>query len=242
MDIRLFDADSPRAAELLRELHDEVLRPSFPPEEYVPATVIDPSQELAVIACSEDGRVLGGALGERYPASGVLLLGYLAVRPGLRGQGVGSAVMTALRERWLDGDGLALLELDDPRYHEPHPDRGDPVARLRFYGASGVRLLAMPYFQPRLSSDLPRAYHMFLGVIPPIGATLPPALEARRVSAFLTEYFEVCEGPAVHDDPELRALLAACGEDQIELVGTADFGELPREAGDGGPLSHPADH
>lgn len=237
MDIRLFDADSPGAPEMLRELHDEVLRPSFRPEEYIPPTVIDPSAELAVIACGEDGRVLGGALGEWYPASGVLLLGYLAVRPGLRAQGVGGAVMTELRERWLDRDSLAVLELDDPRYHEPHPDRGDPVARLRFYGRSGVELLDMPYFQPRLSNDLPRAYHMFLGVIPPIGVTLPPALPASRVTAFLSEYFEVCEGPAAHCDPELRQLLAACGDQPIDLVRTEDYGRLPREAGDRRPLS-----
>jgi hypothetical protein len=100
----------------------------------------------------------------------------------------------------------------------------------------------MPYFQPRLSSDLPRAYHMFLGVIPPIGVTLPAALAAERVSAFLREYFELCEGPAAQDDRELTALLAACGDDQIELVGVEDFGRLPREAGDDRPLSHPADH
>ena len=138
MDIKVFDQNSPRAAELLRELHDEVLLPSFPPEEYIPPTVIDPSREMAVIACDEDGRVLGGALGEWYPASRVILLGYLAVRPGLRGQNVGGTLLTALRERWLNPDSLAVLELDDPRYHEPHPDRGDPEARLRFYGRSGV--------------------------------------------------------------------------------------------------------
>jgi GNAT superfamily N-acetyltransferase len=82
------------------------------------------------------------------PASGVLLLGYLAVRPGWRGRGVGSAVMATLRERWLEPDSLALLELDDPRYHAPHPEHGDPLARLRFYGASGVRLLPSPTSSP----------------------------------------------------------------------------------------------
>jgi GNAT superfamily N-acetyltransferase len=242
MHIELFDADSARAAELLRELHDEVLRPAFRPEEYISPTVIDPSHELAVIACDEHGRVLGGALGERYPASGVLLLAYLAVRPGRRAQGVGGAIMTALREQWLDRDSLAVLELDDPRYHEPHPERGDPVARLRFYARCGVRLLDMPYFQPRLSTDLARAYHMLLGVIPPIGATAPAALPAARVTAFLREYFELCEGPAVHSDPEVAALLAACGDSEVELVGTEDFSKLPREAGDGGASSHRAGH
>lgn len=35
LDIRLFGAGSPCAADLLRELHDGILRPSFRPEEYV---------------------------------------------------------------------------------------------------------------------------------------------------------------------------------------------------------------
>ena len=55
---------------------------------------------------------------------------------------------------------MAVLEMDDPRFHAPHPHHGDPDARLRFYGAFGVRLLAMPYFQPRLRPHLPRAHHM----------------------------------------------------------------------------------
>ncbi len=233
LDIRLLGPDSPHAAELLRELHDGVLRPSFRPEEYVSPTVIRPEGKLAVIACAADGLVIGGALGELYPASGVLLLGYLAVRPGWRGRGVGSAVMATLRERWLEPDSLALLELDDPRYHAPHPEHGDPLARLRFYGASGVRLLAIPYFQPRLRSHLPRGYHMVLGVIPPLGTTLPAALPAGRVSAFLREYFEDCEGPTVREEEEVQRLLEVGGGPWIDLVRSEDFGPLPAEAGHG---------
>jgi predicted N-acetyltransferase YhbS len=58
--------------------------------------VIKPEGKLAVSACAADGLVIGGALGELYPASGVLLLGYLAVRPpGWRGRGVGRRTRTA---------------------------------------------------------------------------------------------------------------------------------------------------
>ena len=227
--VQLFDQHSPRAAELLRELHDGVFRLSFRPEEYVSPAVIAPEKKLSLIACDEDGLVLGGATGEVDPVSRVLLLGYLAVRPGFRGRGVGTALMTALRERWL-GQGrqtLAVLELDDPRYHVPHPDHGDPAARLRFYGAAGVRLLAIPYFQPRLRGDLPRGYHMLLGVIPPAGATLPPTIPAGPVRAFLLEYFRDCEGGAVQDDAEVRRLLDACGGPGIEVVSTEDLSRIP---------------
>jgi hypothetical protein len=104
---------------------------------------------------------------------------------------------------------------------------------LGFYGASGVRLLAIPYFQPRLRSYLPRGYHMFLGVIPPLGTTLPAALPAGPVSAFLREYFEDCEGPAVREEEEVQQLLEACGGPWIDLVRSEDFGRLPAEAGHG---------
>jgi GNAT superfamily N-acetyltransferase len=226
-DIRLFDQDSPQAAKLLRELHDGVLRPSFRPEEYVSPEVIKLGSKLAVIACAADGLVAGGATGEVYPASGVLLLGYLAVRPGMRGRGIGGALMAAIRERWLGHDTLAVLEMDDPRHHAPHPDHGDPEARLRFYGTAGVRLLARPYFQPRLRAHLPRVHHMLLGVIPPAGAALPDSIPSMRVRAFLREYFEASEGSAVSADAEFLTLADAYRQPSIELIGTADFAMIP---------------
>jgi GNAT superfamily N-acetyltransferase len=228
LNIRIFDQDSPHAAELLRELHDDVLRPSFRPEEYVSPTVINPGGKPALIACADDGQVIGGALGYEYPRSGVLLLGYLAVRRGMRGKGVGGVLMTELRKRWLEPDTLAVLEMDDPRYHAPHPNHGDPEARLRFYGAAGVRLLAIPYFQPSIRSDLPRSHHMLLGVIPAAGASLPTAIPAQRVSAFLAEYFEDCEGaPVGDDDAEVQRLLDACRGPDVALLPVEDIGRLP---------------
>ena len=225
-DIQLFDQDSPQAADLLRKLHDEVLFPSFPANEYIPPTTIDPKDGLAIIAYS-DGQVVGGALGDLYPASQALLLGYLAARPGLRGSGVGSALLGALKERWLDEHPLAFLELDDPRHHVTDPNLGDPAARLRFYGRFGIRLLTIPYFQPRLRAGLPRGYHMILGVIPPDGGTAPQTLPGHQVTAFLREYFADCEGSAAQDDPEVRWLLEAADEPQITLVGTEEFGRVP---------------
>jgi GNAT superfamily N-acetyltransferase len=225
-EIQLFDQDSPQAAELLRQLHDEVLAPSFPAEEYVPPTTIDPADGLAVIACS-DGQVVGGALGVRYPASDSLLLEYLAARPGLRGSGVGSTLLAAVKERWLGPYPLTFLELDDPRHHSADLNHGDPAARLRFYGRFGIRLLTIPYFQPRLTPGLPRGYHLILGVIPPNGGTPPQAIPGDRVTAFLREYFEDCEGVPADDDPEVRWLLDAASEPQITLVSTEEFARVP---------------
>jgi GNAT superfamily N-acetyltransferase len=226
-DIRLFDQTSPRAAEMLRELHEEILLPSFPPQQYVPPATISPRDHLAVIACADDGRVLGGALGEIYPRSGSLLLGYLAVRPGHRGAGVGSVLLAAARERWLTQRPVMFLELDDPRHHTPHPGYGDPEARLRFYGTFGVRLLAIPYFQPRLRAQLPRVYGMFLAALPALGFRLPQAMPASQVSAFLREYFEACEGGAADDDAEVRWLLGSVHGPEIALVGVDQAAQVP---------------
>jgi GNAT superfamily N-acetyltransferase len=226
-NIQLFDQGSPRAAELLRELHDEVLFPSFPPGEYVPPTTIRPEDDLAIIACADEGQVIGGALGELFPASAALLLGYLAVRPGLRGSGVGSALLAALKDRWLAEHPLAFLELNDPRHHATDPGYGDPAARLRFYGAFGISLLTIPYFQPRLRKDLPRGYHMMLGVIPPDEVTPSQTMPGHQVTAFLEEYFGLCEGGAARDDPEVLWLLDAASRPEITLVSTEEFSQVP---------------
>ncbi len=47
-----------------------------------------------------DATILGGALGDWFPRSRVQLLSYLAVRPGLRGQGIGSMLLTAAVRDW----------------------------------------------------------------------------------------------------------------------------------------------
>jgi GNAT superfamily N-acetyltransferase len=224
-NILLFDQDSPDAATLLRELHEQVLSASFSPVEYIPPTSFEPVDELALIACGDDGLVLGGALGEVY--STAVLLAYLATRRGLRGGGVGTKLLAAVRDRWLAQRPVTFVELDDPRYHNADPDYGDPAARLRFYGTLGTRLLAIPYFQPRLRNDLPRGYRAFLGIIPPDG-TAPATMPASQVTEFLREYFEICEGIEALDDPEVRWLLDAVGEQpEIRVVGTDEYAGLP---------------
>lgn len=229
LPVRLDDQHSPDAPALLRELHDTVLRPSFRPAEYVsPAVVKVADSRPAIIARAPGGQVAGGALGHAYPASGVLLLSYLAVRRELRGQGVGTALMAALRERWLSAGTLAVLELDDPRHHAPHPAYGDPAARLRFYGANGVRLLDLPYFQPGLRPGLPRVQHMFLGVIPAPGVTLPPSVDGHQVSAFLDEYFADSEG-TIGGDEELTGLLSAARVPRVRLIPAQDFNMIQSE-------------
>ena len=57
---------------------------------------------------------------------------------------------------------VTLAEVDDPRRHTTEALIGDPRARLAFYGRLGARVLDLPFFQPRLVADGPRAHGMLL--------------------------------------------------------------------------------
>ncbi|HMK96580.1 MAG TPA: GNAT family N-acetyltransferase, partial [Acidimicrobiales bacterium] len=193
----------------LRRLYQDILEPSFRPEE-----LGEPWEEghvpdgLLLVAWDEARQeALGCAIGELYETSRVLLLGYLAVRPDLRARGVGTRLMNGVLRQWCRDDWLALAEIDDPRHHEPHPGHGDPVARLRFYERFGVRAIAAPYFQPSLDGG-GRAYHLLLCQLPTrSGAGSISAEEVERVRQFLEEYLTGCEGEGALDDREARWLL-----------------------------------
>jgi hypothetical protein len=111
------------------------------------------------------------------------------------------------------GLDIQLFDQHSPRAAELLRELHDGVFRLSF--------------QPRLRGDLPRGYHMLLGVIPPAGETLPPAIPAGPVRAFLRGYFQDCEGGAVHDDAEVRRLLDACGGSGLEVVSIEDLSRIP---------------
>ena len=234
--ICILDENAPQAEELLVELHDSVLSVSFPPEEYLRPPALDEVDGPVLIACQKDGLVLGGALGEWYPRSESLLLAYLAVRHGFRAKGIGKLLMAAVVERWLSKVPLAFLELHDPCHYTLHPDYGDPVARLRFYDHFGVRILAIPYFQPSLAEHLPRAYHLLLGVITPEGVEPPPTIPGARVAAFIEEYFEVSEGSDALRNPEVQRLLEACAVPEISLL---SLRQTPRVAVIQNDVDHP---
>lgn len=136
------------------EFYHHVMVPSFPPDE------LETEEELVsglrsgrsrvLVAVGTDGNVLGGAVGEYFPRSRVMLLAYLAVLPGGRGGGVGSAVLRAARDAWTAelSPRLIVLEVEDPRDFTGSEAFGDPVARVRFYERHGGRTLPLPYVQP----------------------------------------------------------------------------------------------
>jgi GNAT superfamily N-acetyltransferase len=167
----------------------------------------------ALVARTAAGTIAGGAVGDFFPRSRVLLLSYLAVPAEGRGAGTGGLLMKAVTAVWdrAFSPSLFVMEVEDPRHYQSDPAFGDPRARVRFYERLGVRALPIPYFQPALGPEWHRVPHLMLMVFG--GADAPPGtqrVDGRIIESFLTEYLELCEGPVRPGDTEAQDLLAAC--------------------------------
>jgi GNAT superfamily N-acetyltransferase len=207
---------------LARAVYDDLLEPLFPAGELIDrramieayARATDPPPHAVAI---DDGRPIAVALTERFAASDVLLLTYLAVRPDRQGDGLGGRLLDDHLARWAaeTEPQLVLAEVEDPRQHAAS-DVADPADRLRFYGRHGARVLAMPYVQPALHPGAGRVRGMLLlslaptarGVVGDAGGG-DAGVRADVVRAFLEEYVVGTEGEAaLRSDPEVLALLA----------------------------------
>ncbi|MFI6759049.1 hypothetical protein ACIBF5_07885 [Micromonospora sp. NPDC050417] len=206
------------AGPMLEALHREVLATSFPPDQLVSLADLRKQIETGLVvvtaAVDGDGRVLGGVVGEWSPTSRVMLLSYLAVAADARGGGVGRFLYTGAVESWpaRHHPCLVLAEVESPAGHSGSEAYGDPLARLRFYGRHGARLLELPYFQPALAPGLSRVPDLLLLVLHLDtefhGAGGADTVAGEPLRQFMVEYFESTEG-AVPDDPTASALLHA---------------------------------
>ncbi|GIG57241.1 hypothetical protein Lfu02_16130 [Longispora fulva] len=204
---------------LLAEFHAEVLTPSFPPSELGPLDELEGAHVR--LAVDDDGRVLGGAVGDWAPHLRVMLLGYLALRPGVRGGGIGGALLDDTLAAWrAECDPcLILAEVEDPEAHAGTvEEHGDPAARLRFYRRRGARALDIPYFQPALSPGTGRVSGLFLMALHAAPEFLAgsDAVLAAPVRSFMEGYFLETEG-VIPTDPQATALWEALSGAHVTL-------------------------
>ncbi len=181
-----------------------------------------------VLAWDDEGDLVGGLTGEWYPACQVFLLDYLAVSPGFRGDGVGSALLQHGYRRWSQelSPILILGEVEDPRtFHDT--EFGDPPRRFRLYGRLGARVLGLPYFQPALGPSGFRVHGLLLMVFVAGSAAYsgPASVAGKPLACFIRAYVTECEGQLREDDAELGRLLSAC--DQAGGVPLLPTGALP---------------
>ena len=210
---------------VLRRYYDELMQPAFSPAELMTWDELD--EALAApgtqgLLALDDGSPVAGLVTEDYLDGSMLLLAYVVVSSRHRGQGLGSSL---IGQAVGHEPRLVLAEIEDPRFHESHEQRGDPAARARFYDRLGSRLLAIPYTQPSLRPGSPRVDDLLLITIP--SAVAPAELDGGMLRAFLDEYYGVCEGEeVVASDPSYRALRDAV-PDRLPLSRLDDL-ELAR--------------
>jgi len=194
---------------VIERFYQEILVPSFPADELIG---LDEVQEIADredasiwLAEDDEGTLLGGAIAEWDDSVRVLLLGYLAIRPGIRGGGIGGPLYLAALDSWRQRfkPCLIIAEIEDPAVHGGSEDYGDPAARLRFYVNRGSRILDFPYFQPALEPGAERVEGLLLIALhadPEFAGADDDTIDAAVVRGYLENYQTQYEGKVATDD------------------------------------------
>jgi GNAT superfamily N-acetyltransferase len=233
-DLGKYDDD-----DAVRAFHRTMLVPNFLADEVLSVEHlvegVRNGDKRVLVASGPDGAFLAGAVGEWYPDSRVQLLAYLVVRPELRGQGLGSRILSAALEQWTAAlePLLVVGEVEDPR-HFQDTGLGDVVARVRLYERLGVRALPVPYAQPALVPGGSRVPGLMLMVFSSHDdARLPSGnVDSALVERFLTEYYTAVEGTLSPGDTQVEAMRAACRtEGGLPLLLACELPEFfPQEA------------
>jgi GNAT superfamily N-acetyltransferase len=156
--------------------------------------------EVAVLI-SADGQPGGFAVTRALGPTGWVFLRYFAV--AARGQGVGSQMWAALRQRWAHaGYSHVMLDVEDPAEPGPEPDEVSiRDRRIAFYQRLGVELLPVREYLPP-HDDVP---HRLLLLTAATGVAALP-----DVRAVVEGVYEYRYGLAP-DDPAVRHTLRASG-------------------------------
>jgi GNAT superfamily N-acetyltransferase len=204
----------PGSGPVIEAFYHQILVPSFPAAELIG---LDEIQDIADredasiwLAENAEGTILGGAVAEWDKSLRVLLLGYLAVRPGIRGGGIGGPLYLTALESWRKRfkPCLIIAEIEDPSAHSgSSQDYGDSAARLRFYLSRGSRILDVPYFQPALEPGADRVSGLLLIVLhadPDFAGPEDGTIDPEVVRRYLENYQIQYEGKVATDDQAME--------------------------------------
>ena len=219
----------------LGDVFDTILVRSFQPDELVDKGAFMHASTWGEVLVTEDGEgnLTGAAVADHDSETGLSVMEYLAVAPGHRGAGAGSALMNAAVEQWvaLVSPGALLAEMERPDGHPATEQYGDPARRLAFYERHGFQALAVPYYQPALTPDQRPVPDLILG-----GGVFDPAwvsgdgtrfVEGARLEQVLRARIPEPEDPALQ--PAWEALMASTRDpDGVALVPLAEYVRVPR--------------
>jgi GNAT superfamily N-acetyltransferase len=232
------------SADLIEEIYREILEPSFGPNELdtLDTFLGGLAEDEAWGLCALDGdKPVGCIMGYPFARARALLIGYVSVRPELRGGGIGDVLMDAAQQRWYAKPGVALVlaEIEDPRRHPPAGDI-DPARRAMFYARRGAQVVVGPYFQPKLEGDgKKRVYDLFLTVISGTNDAISPqnSVRAEMIADFMLDYFrdsgEGSDWPRADDDEGTRLLAWYRDRESVSLQPIGEYAQIdiPRISG-----------
>jgi GNAT superfamily N-acetyltransferase len=202
-----------KSGPLLEELYGAVFEPSFNRDELCELgsiqSLVDREAGDCWLSLDAQGEVLGGLVSEWDPDPGVVLVSWIAARPGGRGKGVGGPLLDAALASWKDrfDPCVILTEIEDPAHHAADEVHGDPVARLAFYRKHGARILDLPYFQAALGAGNNRIDHLFLMVLhvhPRFAGLEPDTVDGKLLRDYIELYQRVCEGAVATDERAMQ--------------------------------------
>jgi hypothetical protein len=210
----------PGSGPVIEAFYHQVLQPSFAADVLIG---LDELQEIAdrfsgsvwLAQDEADGTILGGAVWEWDESVRVVLLSYIAVRPGIRGGGIGGPLYLEALDSWRRRfrPCLVLAEIEDPAApvhggsEEHSEDHGDAADRLRFYLSRGSRVLDFPYFQPALEPGADRVSGLLLIVLyadTEFAGTGDGTIDAGVVRKYLENYQIQYEGKVARDDQAMK--------------------------------------
>lgn len=129
--------------EQARTLYEQRMKLDFPPEELKPFAAIERMMQAGFyepLAFEQDGQTVAYAWQVVLPDHRSALLDYFAVQASLRGSGVGSAALQALRSYYAPRKAALLIECEHPA---EAPDPAMARRRIGFYLRAGAHATAL---------------------------------------------------------------------------------------------------
>jgi len=195
----------------------DIFRHSFPSlakyADTIPSLLYDPLRHgyssALLVAEAALGRVDAFALVLHFPATQTCFLDFIATRPGVHGNGVGSALYEAVREYAQGLNATALYLEVQPDLSELTPDAGEldeARQRIRFYERYGVRAVENRAYSLPVGDPSTTALLLYdgLGQTEPLAKT---AIQAAIEMIFARRFRQVTNPDYVHqileafDDP-----------------------------------------
>ena len=227
MTVRVADPADRRSA------FDHVLAPSFVLDELEPFEEFEAKLEdnttTLLVGVDDVGDIVAAAVFVNVRSASAVVLRQMATRADLRGTGLGSELYRAFIQTLEDTEqpSLVLAEVQHPGYHQAHPQHGDPLSRLRFYGRFDALIIDVPYYKPALAVGLQPVYGLLLLALYVRPDLINPArtyLDPPENLLYALRSLLYADGDP--DEAAAAKLLAAASVSRVRLVPTDAYAEV----------------